>query len=241
MVLRALRHGGVDLGEGLHGAPERGDEGLPQEGMGRHDAVIGGEGEGGCEGLETRCDAFGIADMRRTAEGCEGGTAGEWCRREGRPATQDVAEARRVLLLQPVPPRRELVLEGTRPAMGAPHCVADHAMPVCDELGEGAQGGLCGWSGGSVSRGVRSRSSCSAASVGSSLARLGVKASRDRASLRGLIGKRASKADWRKAETRGPVVRSRQMATGWPWDRVRSVVPHASMASGVCASGKHAR
>jgi len=41
------------------------------------------------------------------------------------------------------------------------------------------------------------------------MARLGVKASRDRASVRGWSGKRTSKASVRKAETRGPVVRSR--------------------------------
>ena len=53
--------------------------------------------------------------------------------------------------------------------------------------------GLCGWSGCSLSRWVSSSSSWSAASVGSSLARLGVKASRYRASVRGLIGEEDQK------------------------------------------------
>src|SRR5262249_7283345 len=77
--------------------------------------------------------------------------------------------------------------------------------------------------------------------VGSSLARLGVKASRYRASVRGLIGKRTRKSYLRKAETRGPLVSSRQMATGWPLHRVRNAVTHASMTSGACSSWKHSR
>ena len=44
MALGALRDGGVEIGDGLQGDPELGDEGLHQERMGRDDAVIGGEG-----------------------------------------------------------------------------------------------------------------------------------------------------------------------------------------------------
>jgi hypothetical protein len=101
--------------------------------------------------------------------------------------------------------------------------------------------GLCGLSGCSLSRCVSSSSSCSSASVGSSLARLGVKASRYRANVRGLIGKSTRKSYLRKAKTRGPLLSSRQIATGWPLNRVRSVVTHASMASGVCSSWKRSR
>ena len=36
---------------------------------------------------------------------------------------------------------REIVLEGTGQAVGDPHCVADHAAAVFDELCEGAHGG----------------------------------------------------------------------------------------------------
>jgi hypothetical protein len=96
--------------------------------------------------------------------------------------------------------------------------------------------GLCGWSGCSLSRWVRSSASWSSTAVGSSLARLGVKASRYRANVRGVMGKRTRKSDLRKAETQGPWLSARQRAIGWPWNRVRSVVTHASMASGVCSS-----
>ncbi len=77
--------------------------------------------------------------------------------------------------------------------------------------------------------------------VGSSVARLGVQASRDRARVRGLLGQRPSTSSVRQAETMRPLVRARPMATGGPWHRVRRVVPHAAMASGGCASWKHAR
>src|SRR5215510_15553199 len=46
MALRTRRDGGGEIGDGLQGAPELGDEGLPQERMGRDDTVIGGEGGG---------------------------------------------------------------------------------------------------------------------------------------------------------------------------------------------------
>jgi len=79
--------------------------------------------------------------VRRTEAGCEGGTARAWRRLAGRPATQDVAAARGVLLLQPVPHVRESVREGPGQAVGDPHGVADHAATVGDELGEGAPRG----------------------------------------------------------------------------------------------------
>ena len=44
MALSVLRDGGVEIGEGLQGDTELGDEGLPQKRIGRDDAVIGGEG-----------------------------------------------------------------------------------------------------------------------------------------------------------------------------------------------------
>ena len=72
---------------------------------------------------------------------------------------------------------------GTGQAVGEPHCVTDHTATVLDELCEGAQGGAlrpeaC------LSRWVSSSARWRAASVGASLARLGVQASRYRARLR---------------------------------------------------------
>jgi len=74
-ALRARRAGGVAISEGLQGGMARGAEGLHQERMGRADTVIGGEGGGRFDGLDTLGDALGIAHVMRTAAGCEGGTA----------------------------------------------------------------------------------------------------------------------------------------------------------------------
>src|SRR5215471_5196954 len=77
----------------------------------------------------------------RPAEGCAGGPARTWRRFEGGPATQDVAEDCGGFLLKPMQPVRARVLEGTGEAVGAPHFVADHAAPLCDELGARASWG----------------------------------------------------------------------------------------------------
>lgn len=141
MALRVLRDGGVAISEGLQGDTELGDEGLHQERIGRDDAFIGGKGCRRLDGLDTLCDDLGIAHVMRTEEGVESRTAHELRRLERRPATQEVAEDRRVFLLKPVQHVRERVLEGPGQAVGDPACIADHAAPVCDELCEGAHRG----------------------------------------------------------------------------------------------------
>jgi hypothetical protein len=140
-ALRARRAGGVASGAGLPGAPERGDAGLHQQRMGGEDAGIGGAGYGRCDGLETRCDDSGVAPVRLAAEGRAGGTARAWRRLEGRPAPQEVAAERGVLLLQPGPHGRDRVLEGPGQAVGAPDGVAAHAATVGDARCEGAPRG----------------------------------------------------------------------------------------------------
>jgi hypothetical protein len=118
-------------------------------------------------------------------------------------------------------------------ARGSPKATRRREAKTGPAPGRAWKSGTSGWG--------SSSSSWSAAALGSSLARLGVKASRSRASRSGLPGKRTRKSYWRKAETRGPWSSSRQIAIGQPLHRVRSVVPHASMASGVCSSCKHSR
>jgi hypothetical protein len=56
MVLGALRHGLVDVCNGLQRDAELGDAGLPQADMGGDAAVIGRQRDGACEGLETGVD-----------------------------------------------------------------------------------------------------------------------------------------------------------------------------------------
>jgi hypothetical protein len=112
MALRALRDGAVDISEGLQGGTALGDEGLHPERMGRDDPVIGGEGCGCLDGLETLGDDIGIAHMMRMEEGFKDGTARALHR-----------------------------LEGPGQAVSDPHFVTDHTATVLDELCEGAHGG----------------------------------------------------------------------------------------------------
>jgi hypothetical protein len=73
-----------------------------------------------------------------------GGTAGERHGLEHGPATPEVAEDRRVVVLKPWPHVRAKVLQGAGKAMGAPDLVADHAPAMFDEVFERTQRGTLG-------------------------------------------------------------------------------------------------
>src|SRR5262249_1997502 len=74
--------------------------------------------------------------------------------------------------------------------------------------------GLWGVSGVSLSRCLRRISTWSSASVGSSLAWLGVNAARYVASVSGLTGKSKRKSYWRSAETIGPFIQLKTHSNG---------------------------
>ena len=101
--------------------------------------------------------------------------------------------------------------------------------------------GLWGMSGLRLSQCRSMSSSWSSASVGSSFARLGVKAWRYRASLSGLLGKSTRPSYFRRASTRGPLLSSRAMAMGWPSKRCSKSVAHAAITAGRWAQVVHAR
>jgi hypothetical protein len=60
---------------------------------------------------------------------------------EGRPAAEEVAQDRGLLLLQPLQHLRARVFEGTGQTMGQPDFVADQPPTVCDQWRQGAPGG----------------------------------------------------------------------------------------------------
>ena len=68
MALGALRHGLVDVGNGLQDAPELGDEGLNQEGIGGDNTLIGGQRGGTPDGLDALVDDVDIAYMMGAEE-----------------------------------------------------------------------------------------------------------------------------------------------------------------------------
>src|SRR5262245_29155942 len=79
--------------------------------------------------------------MMVAAEGFQGGAPGELRGLEGRPATEQVTKDRRIFVRNPLEHMRKIVFQRAREAIGAAHCVADHAATMCAELLEGAHGG----------------------------------------------------------------------------------------------------
>jgi hypothetical protein len=147
MVLGALRHGLVEVGNGLQHDAEWGDEGVPQENLGGEDAVIGGERHGPLDGLEAGVDDVNSAHVVDPEEPFQGGAARAWRGLEGRPAAEDVAQARRILLRQPWQDLWKGVFEGPDQAVRLTDGVTDQATAVCDELGAGTPGGAVGLQG----------------------------------------------------------------------------------------------
>ena len=83
--------------DGLQGDPELVDEGLDEQGMGGDDALIGGQGGGSFDGVDTCVDDVCRAHMMVAEEGFQGGAARELRGFEGRPATEKVTKDRRYL------------------------------------------------------------------------------------------------------------------------------------------------
>jgi hypothetical protein len=147
MVLGALRHGVVEVGNGLQRDAELGDEGLHQEAMGGADAVIGRQRDGAVDGQEAGVDDVGSAHVVGPEERFQGGAARALRGVEGRPAAEEVAKDRRIFLGTPVQDLGKVGFEGTGQAVRAPDVVADQAPAVFDELGEGTHSGALGLQG----------------------------------------------------------------------------------------------
>jgi len=111
MRLGALRNGVVEVFAGLQRHAELADKGLDQQRRGSNDALIHGQGGGAFEGLDTGGDDVGRADVVGLEEGGEGGTARELRGFEGRPAAEEGAKDRGIVLLKPLQNLREIVFE----------------------------------------------------------------------------------------------------------------------------------
>ena len=144
MVLRAVCDDFVEVGNGLQGDPELGDEGMHEEDIGGDDAVIGRQRSGALDGLDTGGNQVGRAHVVGTEEAFQSGTACELCGFEGRPAAEEVAKDRRIFLREPLQNLWKVVFEGTGQAVRAPDFVTDQAPAVFDELREGTHGGALG-------------------------------------------------------------------------------------------------
>jgi hypothetical protein len=141
MALSALR-AGVSTGlERRQGDAELVDQGLDEQGLGGDDALIGGQGHSGLDGVETRVDDVRRAHMVVAEEGRQGGAARELRGFEGRPATAKGTKDAGVGILKPLENVRQIVLQSPGEAVGEPHLVADHAAAMGNALFEGAHRG----------------------------------------------------------------------------------------------------
>jgi hypothetical protein len=147
MVLGALRHSGIDVGNGLQRDAELGPERLHQAHIGGDAPVIGGERHGTREGLEAGIDASHRAHVVSPEDPFQGGAARplRGCARG--PAAEAVTQARRLCVGKPWQDLWTVVVAGTGQASCTTDFVPDQAPAVCDELGEGPHGGALGLEG----------------------------------------------------------------------------------------------
>ena len=147
-------------------------------------------------------------------EGLQGGAACELGRFEGRPAAQKVTENEGIFVLEPLEHLGEIIFQRTGEAVGYPHFIPDHAPPMFDKLFEGAHGGAL-WIERLQLVPMREQQFELQFGVGGIVfgptrgEGFTIPCQRER-----MIGKRIRKSYLRKAQTSGPLVSSRQRATG---------------------------
>ena len=141
MCLGALCHSDVEVGQGLQGHAELGNQGLHQKGIGGEHACIRGQRHSVRDGLNAGRDDIGQAHTVGTEKTLQGGATRESYGFQGRPAAEEVAKDHRIFVLKPLQDVGEGVFERTRQAIRQPDFVADEAPAVCDELRQGAQRG----------------------------------------------------------------------------------------------------
>jgi hypothetical protein len=124
----------IEVSNGVQSDAELGHEGLHQEGVGGADAFSRGQRHRAFDGLEAGRDAIGRADVVRPEAALQRGAPRELRRCERQPVTEEVAKDRSIFVLKPLQDVGKGVFEGTGQAVGEPHCVADQAPAMFDEL-----------------------------------------------------------------------------------------------------------
>ena len=147
MVLGALRHSGIDVGNGLQRDAELGNESLHQENVGGDDTVIGGECHGPLDGLEAGSDDVNRGHVVSPEAPFQGGAARKLRGFESWPAAEAVTKDRRIFVGKPLQDLWKVVFEGTGQAICTTAFVPDQATAVFDELGAGTPGRALGLEG----------------------------------------------------------------------------------------------
>jgi hypothetical protein len=141
MGLGTLCNGSGEVGNGLQGHAEWGDQGLHQEGIGGDHAVIRGQCHSVLDSRNASRDDGGRGHVGSPEKALQGGATCELCGFQGRPAGEEVAKDCRIFFLTPLQDVGEGVFERTRQAMRQPDFVAAKAPAVCNELRQGAHRG----------------------------------------------------------------------------------------------------
>jgi len=113
VALGALGDSSVKILDGVQGDTELADKCLDEQGMGGDDTLIGGQGHGGFDGVDTLVDDVRRAHMVGAEERLEGGAACKLRSFEGRPATEKVTKDEGVCILKPLQYVRKIVLQRT--------------------------------------------------------------------------------------------------------------------------------
>src|SRR2546428_607124 len=201
--------------------------------MGGDDALIDGQGRGGVDGVDALVDDVRRAHMVVAEEGLKGRAARELGSFESGPAAEEVAKKERVFVLKPLQRMREIVFQGAREPIGKPHFVADHAATMFDELCEGTHGGALRIERPQLVSMGQQQFELKFGIGGVVFGPTGCKGFAIPRQRQWIEGEEDQKVILVQGEDQGAFLSSRQTATGWPLNRVRSVMTHASMASGV--------
>jgi hypothetical protein len=148
MALGMRRDGVVEVLESMQGGPKLADERLNEQRLGGHNARLGGQGGGRLAGVDALGNNVRRASMVLPKAGLQGRAAGQLGSLQGWPAAEKVTKNDRGFVLNPLERLRARSFQGAGEPLGEPHGVPDHAPAVCNELGQGTQGGAlrrAGW------------------------------------------------------------------------------------------------
>ena len=163
------------------------------------------------------------------------------CGFEGRPAAEEVAKDRRIFLLKPLQDVGEVVFERTGQAIGQPDFVADQAPAVFNELRQGAHRWALAGEGGELVAVFEQEFDLEFGIGGVIFGPARGKCFAVLGHGERIDGKEHEEIILCSADTMGPLLSSRQTATGWPLKRVRRVWTHASITSGRCSRRRNSR
>src|SRR5262249_44413620 len=134
MLLGAVRHGVVEVCNGMQEGSEWGNERLDSERMRGDNACIGRAWRRVLDGVDALSNNVGIAHMMGVEEALQRSAARQLSGFEGGPWGENVTEERGVFVVKPFQDVREGVFQRPGAAVSHAHVVADQTATMCDEV-----------------------------------------------------------------------------------------------------------